>query len=483
MFLRSSLCTVSFLALASAAQAAPATQEGAARLTASFQTYLGSTPGVVTVTPQGETYAVQLDAKPLAALLHADQGKVETSPLIYTLTDNGDGTWHVTEDQPLNIKIDVPGKMSVAYTADRMVSDGIWDERLPGFAKQTATITNFGSTTVEFGPDGKSLSTSTQTTKEMQIDTTGTAGATGGADVAVDYTANGVVQTMTLPSDPAAPPMTVEMTASGYVGSMKIGGLKSRDLLALAGWFVAHPSQEAIKTGQDELRGIATAALPVFGTLTGTMTANEVSVSTPAGPFGAASLDVTFDANGVVSAGRFREGIAVKGLTVPAGLVPDWAANLVPGEVGLDFTASGFDLDAPARMLLKSMDLTKPEAISPEVEAQLGALALPDGKIDITLSPGRAISPDYTLTYEGKMVAGPGVAPTGTARITAQGLDKVQEDLAKAPPEVSGQVAMPLAMAMGMAKNENGTLIWDIDASTPGSLKVNGLDMMGAAPQ
>ena len=483
MFVRSTLCSVSVLALAGAAFAAPATEEGAARLTTSFQAYFSATPGVVTVTPQGETYAVKLDVTPLTAQLSADGPKVVAAPLTYVLTDNGDGTWRVTEDQPLSVSITAPGVMQADYKIERVVTDGVWDERLPGFSSQTGTLTGFEAATISYGPDGKEISRGTQRTDEMTVNTTGTASAAGGMDSLVEIDATGLTQTTTMPMDPTAPPVSIEMKAASYSWDTNIEALKMREVLSLVGWFVAHPSEQAVTAGQDELRGLLSGALPVFKVLTGDLAANDITVSTPVGAFTAASLTGTVDANGVVSDGRFREAITLKDVAMPAGLVPDWAAQLIPTELGLDVTVSGFDLAAPAQLLLKSFDLTKPDPIDPSLDTQLAPLFLPQGKVDIALAPGQAVGPLYTLTYEGAMAAGPGMMPTGTARITAQGLDKVQEELAKAPPEVSGQAMMPLGMAMGMARDEGGTLVWDIDASTPGSLKVNGTEMMGAAPQ
>ena len=94
--------------------------------------------------------------------------------------------------------------------------------------------------------------------------------------------------------------------------------------------------------------------------------------------------------------------------------------------------------------------------------------------------PQGAISSDiYDLTYEGAMTAGPGGMPVGKATVTMTGMDAVIAALQTAPPEVGGQMAPMLGMAQGMAKpGDGGALIWEIDASTPGTLLVNGVDMM-----
>jgi hypothetical protein len=118
-------------------------------------------------------------------------------------------------------------------------------------------------------------------------------------------------------------------------------------------------------------------------------------------------------------------------------------------------------------------------------EATMMSLAgqfMPSGNMDVALLPGLIKGADYEVTFEGAMTVGPGQMPVGTGVVRAKGLDKVQAALAAAPPEVSGQVMMPMGMAMGLATTDaDGTLVWEIDASVPGSLKVNGNDMMGGA--
>ena len=40
-------------------------------------------------------------------------------------------------------------------------------------------------------------------------------------------------------------------------------------------------------------------------------------------------------------------------------------------------------------------------------------------------------------------------------------------------------IAQPFGMAQGMAKPDGDKLVWEIDASTPGTVTVNGMPMMG----
>ena len=70
--------------------------------------------------------------------------------------------------------------------------------------------------------------------------------------------------------------------------------------------------------------------------------------------------------------------------------------------------------------------------------------------------------------------------PGGTALVTAKGIPAVEAALAMAPAEIAGQATPFLAMAQSMAvPGADGELVWKIDATQPGTLLVNGVDMMG----
>ena len=73
-----------------------------------------------------------------------------------------------------------------------------------------------------------------------------------------------------------------------------------------------------------------------------------------------------------------------------------------------------------------------------------------------------------------------GAPPTGTAKVTATGLETIQTALAAAPPEMGGQIAPILGIAQGMAKpGAEGELVWDLEMTPAGGMLVNGVDLMG----
>ena len=152
----------------------------------------------------------------------------------------------------------------------------------------------------------------------------------------------------------------------------------------------------------------------------------------------------------------------------------------MPQKLSFDFQVTDFDAAAAAVVALGLFDL--PDGAQPDDafnKAMMAAL-LPKGTVTIGLNPGAVTGDGYELTYEGTMVAGPDMpAPTGKATVTLTGLDKLQAALAAAPDDIKGQAMMGVGMAQGMAKQDGDKLVWEIDASTPGSLSVNGTPMMG----
>ena len=53
------------------------------------------------------------------------------------------------------------------------------------------------------------------------------------------------------------------------------------------------------------------------------------------------------------------------------------------------------------------------------------------------------------------------------------------EALNAMPPEMIGQALGPLGLAQGLAqRGDDGTLLWDLELNMPGSLMVNGNEML-----
>lgn len=465
---------------AAAAFAIPATPEGAQQMTEVLQAYFGATDGVVLVSPAGEAYSLTIDAAPLLALAPAELAGTTMSPMVMQVTDNGDGTWAVTQDQAFAFAMTLPGIADISLDIARMWGTGVFDQELKAYVSSHSEFTGMAITEQLTQPGQPPMDVTISLASGL-IDATAQANPAGGLDSTSTMTMTGLAQTISMPPmGEGMPPVDVSITAQSYVTTGNVTGFRIGGLLDLMQWAIAHPTAEAAEADKAGLKVLVQAVLPVFDTLAGAGTITNVSVTTPFGAVGIAEVVTEIEAHGVTSDGLFREAITLSGLTLPDGLLPPWAVPLLPTDFSIDVAVSGYDLAAPAMLLLPLFDL--PTGTGPDQAMQDQALAalLPDGAVEITLAPGSVTGNGYELTYQGAMTAGPAAMPTGSATVTLTGAGAISAALAAAPAEVKGQALPGFAMAQGMAKpDENGALVWEIDATRPGTLMINGMDMMG----
>jgi hypothetical protein len=477
---RAAILAVLPLVFAGSTAFAEATDEGAARLTQVFQTYLGTVEGVVTVAVAGDSYTLTLDAAPFAALAAENGGSASVSPMVMTLTDNGDGTWDVTQDQALTLAFAVPGQVDVKADIASFTSEGVFDEALMSFTSSTSEMTNLTMVQKITDPTAGEM-TSNVTVASATYETTGVAGAAGGVDNTVKMELTGLTQDFLVPATEGMPAMPVTMTAETMVQTGKIDGLRPDAFYQMMAWFVANPSEEAMLAQRAGMKSILQAGLPLFGAMTTTSTGKNIAVTTPMGGVSMAEIGIDVDVNGLVAEGKLREAISVKGLTLPTEMIPPWAVPILPKDISFDFQVTDFDAAAAANVAMGLFDLPPGTEPDDAFNAALLAALLPKGTVTIGLNPGGISGDGYALTYQGAMVAGPETEiPTGTATITLTGIETLQAALDAAPEDIKGQAMMGVGMAQGMAKpGPNGELVWEIDASVPGSLSVNGMQMMG----
>ena len=478
--MKTSVCVFAFLCFVSAgtpALAAAATAEEAQRLTGVFQTYLGTEPGVVTVAPAGEAYDVKIDLAPLIGKIKQPNFSAEISPFVMKLTDQGGGMWLVTQDSPLSYSAKVPGQLEMTVKAGAMKGSSVFDQNVSAFISSTYDIADFSVDETITTPEATTTHVA-YNIKAMHYETASMPAGPEVLDGTFHWAMSGLTETFKLPMpQPGGMPMDLTITAETGTQDGTIKGMKAQAIYRLIAWFVAHPSEEAIKAGQVELKSLVGAGLPLFENVTAKGALQNLSVVTPVGPVGIANLGVDVGVNGVVADGMVHEGFRADGLTLPPGLVPPFAQDLVPQSFALDFKVSDFNLAEPAKMLLDIMDLNDAKPMTPEESAKLLTALLPKGAAEISLGPSKITSKLYDVDFEGRMTAGPVGVPLGQATIRAKGLDDVMKTLQAAPPEMIGNAIPAIIAAKGMAKTEaDGSLSWKIENTISGALLVNGID-------
>ncbi len=463
---------------------AAATAEEAASIKASIQAYVGNEPGVVEVTPDGDDYEVTLDVMPYIKKNAKPDFTATFDPMTITLSPGDeDGTWDVSSSGPYAFSMSAGDQFNTSGKIENFDWQGTFDEALGAMSESTTTAKGitFSSkinqpelnmkTAVEYSIGSVESKSKATEAGEGLADSESTIGF---ADIKVSSKSE-------VPAGAAASGPSLDYDASvakgSYVTTMKSANLAG--LLDLVAWLVAHPKEELIKQDQAALKEKILAALPVFANLTSTSTFETLKVNTALGTFAAELGGSSIALNGVVKDGKFGEGINLSGISIPPGLAPPWAADLVPTSMKLDFAVSGFDVEAPVRLAIGAMDLTKDPVLPAEVESQMQPAFTPTNTVIVTMNPGEIVSPVYTLSYEGALTVNLAGLPTGKATIRLRGADALMAKLSAAGEDPMAKQAVPmLVAAKGFGKAEaDGSIVWVIEGTTAGAVTINGLDM------
>jgi hypothetical protein len=480
MYFRSGLFALAMLCSASGiALSASATPEEAQRITHVLQTYLGAEPGVVGVTPAGDAYDLKIDFAPLLKKLHQPGQTVTITPIAMKLTDNGGGKWLVTQDAPFSFSAKVPGKLELAASVGSIKASSVFDENVGAFISSTSDYTDFTVdetiTTPEAGATRVAYSV-----KSAHYETSATPSSNGTVDGAARWTMAGLIEKISLPASAASPaPVEITVTAETGMSDATIKGTHHKAIYKLLAWFVAHASETAIKENEAELKALLREGLPLFESIANTGSIEKITIASPVGPIGIAKIGFGINMNGIVADGSLQESVSVEGLTLPPGLVPPFAADIVPDKFTLDFKLADFNLADPAKLILDNMSLTKMDAANPELKAKLLAAVMPKGAVTITMGPSNVASKIYDVGMSGNLSVGTSPIPSGNASITAKGFDKVMSALQAMPPEMGMQSAIAgMIAAKGLSKQEaDGSMSWKIESTATGGVLVNGIDV------
>lgn len=464
------------------AWAATATQTQANQVESALARYFDNVPGVVSVTPDGDHYKLRIDPAPLLTQLPPDV-KLDLPVLTYRLTDQGGGLWGLDlAEQPFDIAFDVKDVMALKISVAALSSTGTFDSALKLFRTSGMNAKGIVYSATNFD-NGKQVSKVDYTIQSAQSQSHGAAGAEGAADYSNKMQLSGLTQTMTLPdgsTQDGKPPRTTtfRLTAKSLTQDTKVQGLRWSGILTLYHWFLAHRTTAEIDSSKAELAGLIRSALPVFDHYGGDAQINEVSVETPVGTVGADKVRFALEANGAVADGKFGETISIEGPRLPEGIVPPWAAPLVPQRVSLDFGASQFDPAAAANILLDALEAgTKLKGT--EAEEKLTKAFLPSGRVTLSTNQSEVTGKTYALSVTGSAQVGPPPAkPDLDLTVKMTGFDSVLKALDAFPPPMKQRAVPMLMLARGFGTADpNGDLTWRIMSSDEGHLLINGQDM------
>lgn len=455
--------------------------DGAARLSQDLSRYIGPdaiADKIVTVTPDGAAYRITFDVNALAGLIPPEaKAKVDVAPLSFVVKPLGDGTWDVSGDAiPAgSFEADGPeGRYSMRWAVADGKYSGIYDPVLAAFRALEGT------------QSGMTMS-SKEPRQQMQASmgrgafkTTGAASPEGGADLTFNQAVADFMETVQVAEEPGGPSIPITMTADNLSMDGNAKGYRTRALLDLLAFGVAHPDKAKLAANQADLKSKLLAALPLWNRLDSTYRFDNFKVDTPLGTFSSKTMAGGFGMDGFVQNGTLTYKLALAGMTIPAGVAPAWSGPLLPTDIELNISSVGFDLDGAARKAIEGFDLNRDPVLPDAVVNGIAAdFIMNPPKIVIQRSTAK--NADTELAFEGE-VTFPAGKPDANVTVDVAGFDRLIEKLhaaSKSEPKIAQYLPMAL-IAKGFGKTlPDGRTQWMIQAGADGSLSINGVKMKG----
>ena len=461
--------------------AATATQNQAAKIAAGIEGYIGAKPGLVTVKPNGDVYDVTLDFNVYKSVAASSGVSFELSPQMYKVTDAGGGKWKVESNQPINAKFKVadaaqPQMPNIdAKVTGRWKSVSTYDEGSGIFTETSADLSDLVVDETLLDPSGQSTVIK-YTAKAMHQETKAVRQGSA-VDISLSAALDELFEEVSLPAADGRPGFGFKLLAARGTQSVDVKGMKLDAMKAMVRFVISHANDDPnMKKNLAEFRKLAADALPLFDRLVADGSLKQLSVESSGVKVGAESVSVNIGMNGLVANGEFGEGLVVEGLTLPPGLVPPFAQDLLPSKFALDFNVSDFNLAEAAKIFVEEFDPEKQN--NPELDAKLAAAVLPSGQLTFSTDATMVTGKDYEFSMSGKMKAGPTGTPSGIGVVKARGLDAVVKSLQAAPPEAgTAQAVAGILVAKGFGKVEGDTVTWNIEAQPGGAVLINGVDV------
>jgi hypothetical protein len=468
------------------ALAAPATPDEAQRLTTLFERYVGHPGGggAVTVTPDGESYRTVLDLGRMLGFLQQDGLAISASALTARLTPQTDGRWRVA----------VEGLPALGFTKDGQAGsfvvngyklEGLFDPALQAFA--SASTQASGSTAQTSGPKGTS-------TVHLTDTSLGSYGATDGGAGTIDVKASQTIKDFDYEvevtpaadasSAPTVQPVKFSIRGATLASSVALGNARNTALADLWAFMVAHASRDELVAHQVDLKTRLKAVLPLASSIIGDVSLSKLVVNTELGDFGAAEFSEHYELEGPNEKNGIVSTLKLSGLSLPAGLVPSWAAPLTPTGFEVSQIVGPVDVTPSLLMAIDGADLA---ADNPLTDAQLAAIkaSLAQNNSRMRIAPSSISTALMTMRFQSDLkLAKP--LPTGTANVAVTGLDKTIDAIRAASPDDPNaeQAIAMLAAVKVLAKAEGAdSYSWRIEAKPGGNVTVNGMPLKTESPK
>ncbi|WP_116400628.1 hypothetical protein [Methylovirgula sp. 4M-Z18] len=470
------LAATMILACGAAPLRAQTSAEDAQKLQAAYETYLGK-PDVIALTPDGDAYRAQLDLKKLFAPFNVYGFSLDAAPMTWTVKRQADGSLLETIDQMPDLHWRTPLE-SADLHVESLHATYILDAALPWLRESQGTA----GKVIEDASAGATQQTHTEAA-QVEFRQTATAEAPGVVTSIEQYQSGPVHQHGMIALAAGEPsPIGITIDAAKCGGTRKTTGLQAQKLLDIWTWLVAHPSRETIAAHQDELKELIRKASPVFAHADRASAWQDVKIATPYGTLVAAKADLDIAADGIIRDGTVHAQLALHDASLSKASLPAWVGNLVPKEVSLDATLSGYDAPKAMDVALNAANFAAQPVLSPDAQTQVWKALVPGGHLQLVLGPSHLKSSLLDVEIEGTLnvTAGP---PDGALVVKAKGVADLLKAMSAGPQDhLAQQIMLGLIFVKGYAQTQgDGTLVWHVAFGTAG-VTVNGNRLKSLTP-
>ncbi|MDL2397354.1 hypothetical protein [Rhizobium mayense] len=465
--------------LAGAAQAADVNEQGAKDLLANLTHFLPDDlvkSGFITVDPASGHYEVTYDLQKLFDKLNITGFDITgLKPLIALATPQDNGLWNIE------------GKNAIDVTARSKPGSGPDAEFR--YALASSSFTGVFDPALHYlrsmDVKGSGITLATKTTdngvekNDITIDGVGytLSSSSGGEPDRLDMQMNGGLQSLQDKISSDTEPF----------GEFKIGAidfkanatkLPLKALNEILRFISDHKDTKTLSDSETAaLKALLQNAMPLAGSFEESISAKDISVTTPLGDGGLQQLGYSFKVAGPTNAMNADFGMSAEKLTVASGVVPEDYVAFIPDAAELQMQIPNLNFTA-LMDVLQQADFNNPEG-TPAMDDKLQRAMFPDGTMTINFPKISAISGLYDIEASGSMRGWLNEKDRATVKMTvlARDLDKTiaaVQDAAKRDADLN-QLSFGLMMAKGFAKTDpDGRSRWDVSVADDQSVTING---------
>jgi hypothetical protein len=456
----------------------PATPEGAQQLKSFFARLLpaaaAGAPSFLAVTPEGADYLITFDLSAINGLVKATGTSYDPATIIYKLVQQDDGKWRVKLESLPKISFrtrESSGEIEIDNYEQSALIDPAIAFFLNGSVSAAKGLLRLSTPKLDQTVDFGAVSANAATT----VNDGGAVSTIAKEEIAdIGISAKGF--------DEKNGPVNVTGRTETALISLGIEGFKSRKAFDLWSLVAAHPERADLAEHEEELKGLLKEiSAPGLKVVEGIEMRKTVVTSA----IGAVALgDIQYEL-GAASLGpqsSFNVRVAADGLSLPVGLAPPGAADLIPSKIDVAATLKGIDITAAANEAIAVMSLKGDRPpISNEDSAKVSAAFLGAGPLRIEIAPSHIVAPAIDTDFAGQVGYALGKI-SGALTIHMRGFEKAMVAIKGLGPDVQEKALPALAMAKGLAKTEgDGSLTWVVELGQDRSIKVNGIPL-GKAP-